>query len=83
MQRRYTAPIDRVRVRASTDEVRDHLALCIRIHEVLARVPIRGVVERLGSPSVAGANRGSSYDERLGESSVVGGGADVQRRAFA
>jgi hypothetical protein len=80
MQRRDTALVDRVWVGASIHEVRDHLALRIRIREVRARVSICGVVERFGSPSVAGANRGALCDERLGESAVMGGGSDMQCR---
>jgi hypothetical protein len=80
MQRRDTAFVDRVWVGANIDEVRDHLALRIRIQEVRVRVSICGVVERFGSPSVAGANRGALCDERLGESSVMGGGDDMQCR---
>jgi hypothetical protein len=37
-------------------------------------------VERFGSPSVAGANRSALCDERLGESTVMGGGGDMQSR---
>jgi hypothetical protein len=74
------ALVDRVRVGASSDEVRDHLALRIRIQEVRARASICGVVERFGSSSVAGANRSALCDERLGESTVMGGGGDMQGR---
>jgi len=80
MQRRHTALVDRVRVGASSDEVRDHLALRIRIQVGSARASIRGVVERLGSPSVARPNRGALCDERLSESTVMGGGGDMQCR---
>jgi hypothetical protein len=80
MQRRDTALVDRVGVGASIDEVTDDLALRIRSQEVRARASICGVVERFGSPSVAGANRGAFSDERLGESSVMGGGGDMQCR---
>jgi hypothetical protein len=37
-------------------------------------------VERFGSPSVAGANRGALCDERLGESWVMGCSGDMQCR---
>jgi hypothetical protein len=37
-------------------------------------------VERFGSSSVAGANRSALCDERLGESTVMGGGGDMQGR---
>jgi len=80
MQRRDTALVDGVRVGAGIDEVRDDLLLRIRIQEVRAQLSIRGVVERFGSPSVAGANRGAMGDEHRGESPVMGGGGDMQCR---
>jgi hypothetical protein len=78
MQRRYTALVDRVRVGASSDEVSDHLALVIRVQVASARASICGVVERFGSPSVAGANSSASCDECLGELAMMGGGGDMQ-----
>jgi len=83
MQRRYTAVVDRVRIGSSTDEVRDHLGLRIRIQVVRARASVRGVVQRFGSPPVAGANRGALRHERLGEATVMGGGGDMQSRVTA
>ena len=80
MQRRYTALAGRVRVGARGDEVKDHLALRIRIRVARACAPICGVVERFGSPPVAGANRSALGDERLGEPTVMGGGGDMQGR---
>jgi hypothetical protein len=80
MQRRDTAFVDRVRVGASIDEISDDLALRISIQEIRARVSVCGVVERFGSSSVAGANRGALCDERLGQCSVIGGGGHMQCR---
>jgi len=80
MKGRYTALVHRVRVRAGIDEVRDHIALRIRTGVLSARVSICGVVQRFGSPSVAGANRSASCDERLGDTSMMGGRCDMQGR---
>jgi hypothetical protein len=59
MQRGHTALVECVGVSARIDEIRDQLALRIRIR---ARTSICSVVERLGSPSVVCANVGASYD---------------------
>ena len=80
MQRGYTALVHGVGVCARIDEVGDQLALRIRIPVVHARASIRGVVERFGSPAVASANRGAVCEERLCESSLMGGGCDMQSR---
>src|ERR1700686_3184877 len=61
MQWRYTALVERVRVCASIDEVRDHLALGTRLPVVWAS--IGSVVKGFGAPSVAGANHGASRDQ--------------------
>src|SRR5579863_4104901 len=73
MQWRYTALVERVRVGASIDEVRDHLALWNRLPVVWVRASIGSVVKGFGAPSVAGANHGALSDQCLGELSVMGG----------
>src|SRR5438067_8034843 len=79
MKRGYTALVDSVGVRTGIDEICDHLTLLTRIPVTRTRASICSVVQRFGSPSVTGANRGASCDEPLGKSSVMGGGGDVQR----
>jgi hypothetical protein len=60
MQWGYTALVECVGVRASIDEIRDQLALRIRIR---ARTSIRSVVERIGPSSVLCANGGALCDQ--------------------
>jgi hypothetical protein len=72
------ALVDRVRVRTDIDEVRDHVALGTGIAQVGASVG--GVVERFCSSTVARANCCAAGDDHLGESPLMGGRRNVQRR---
>lgn len=83
MQRRHTTSVQRVRISARFDEIRDHVTLCHRIPVLPAGTPVRGVVERFRSPSVTSADVGASRNERLGEFSSMRGSSDMQRRVAA
>ena len=80
MQRSHATFVQRVRIRACFDEISNYLTLFHRIPVLRAGTPVGGVMERFSSPSVPSANVGASRDERLGESSLMRGGSDVQRR---
>ena len=60
MQGGDTALVDCIGVRASIDQIRDQLALRIRI---CARTSICSVVERFSSSSVVCADSGALYDQ--------------------
>src|SRR3954471_11705634 len=83
MQRRHTALIEGVRIRACLDELRDHVTLCHRIPVRRAGTPVGGVVERFSSPAVTSANIAASRNKRLGDFSLMRGGSDMQRRVTA
>jgi hypothetical protein len=63
MQWRDPALVERVRVCASIDEAKDHLARRTRLPVVCVRASIGSVVKRFGAPSVAGANHGALCDQ--------------------
>jgi hypothetical protein len=77
MQRGYSALVGCVGVRAGINEKVDQRALRTRIR---ARTTIRGVMERFGSSSVAGANGGALGDQRPSEYRVMGSRGHMQCR---
>src|SRR4051812_14223734 len=80
MQRRNPTLVQRVRIRADFDEIGDHVSLRHWIQPMRTGSAVGCIVERLGAPSVTGANVGASRDERLGQWSLLCGGTDVKRR---
>lgn len=80
MQRRHTTLVEGIRIRACFDEVGDYVTLCRRIPVLGAGTSVGRVVEGFSAPPVTRAHVGAFFDEQLGDTSLVRGGSDVQRR---
>jgi hypothetical protein len=62
------------------DEVRDDLILCISDSVVRGRSPICGVVDRLGTSSIASPDVCTSRHERPGDIQIMRGRCNMERR---
>ncbi len=60
------------------DEVSDYLALSASALVARSRTPVRGVVQRFGTPSIASTDICASRYKRIGEFGLMRGGSNMQ-----
>ena len=80
MQRRDTALVLRIRIRARPDQELNDGILRIGVPAVRPRNSVGRVVERFGAPSVSGGNVRTFRHKLLSDGWLVGRGSHVQRR---